>query len=86
MFAIFFIVLVVIALASIAIEILMRVRLSVREPRAEKLLWRRHGGDEVAATYEKVFPRTMLPAIRQFALWSIVVTAAALLLVVVLKW
>ena len=55
------------ALLSIFGEIVMRVRLTRREPSRDKLAWWRRGGYEVAATYEDVFPSSRIPLFRLFA-------------------
>ena len=78
-FAIFFFVLVVVGLASILVEIMMRIRLSRREVPAEKLLWWRRGGDDVADAYQELFPETHLPILRKFVFWTVVAAAFALL-------
>jgi hypothetical protein len=36
------------------------------------------GGDEVAATYEEVFPDSRLPFLRRFVFWLFVTCAGAL--------
>ena len=66
-------------------EIMMRVRLSKREPPSEKLLWWRRGGDEVASNYQELFPRSFLPRLRQITFWLFLIFAAALLALVVWK-
>ncbi len=43
------------AMLSIGGEIIMRVRLSLREASGEKLVWWRRGGDAVSAAYKKYF-------------------------------
>ena len=79
MFTIFFVFLVLVALIGGFGEIVMRVRLTMLEPRSEKLLWWRRGGDEVAATYQESFPRSKLPAFRIYAFWFFIAVVALLL-------
>jgi len=79
MFGVLFSILVVMAILSSCSEIVMRVRLSTRESPAEKLLWWRRGGDEVAAMYQELFPRTRLPLFRRFAFWLVVASCFAIL-------
>jgi hypothetical protein len=79
MFAVFFSILVIMAIVGSCSEILMRVRLSKREASPDKLVWWRRGGDEVTATYQELFPQTRLPLFRRFSFW-LVVTAAFLVL------
>jgi hypothetical protein len=85
MFGVFFSILVVMALASILGEIVMRVRLTRRETSRGKLAWWRRGGDEVAATYEEVFPRSRLPLFRRFAFWLLLAWSLVLLLSILSK-
>lgn len=66
-------------------EILMRVRLSKREPPSEKLLWWRRGGDEVASTYLELFPCSFFPRVREFTFWLFLIFAVALLALIVWK-
>jgi len=79
-FGLFFAMLVAMGLLSICGEILMRVRLSRLEVPAEKLLWWRRGGDEVADTYQELFPQSHLPRLRRLVFWLVVALAVALLL------
>jgi hypothetical protein len=78
MFGVFFSIMVVVALLSILGEIVMRVRLTRREHSRDKLVWWRRGGDDVAATYEELFPHSRLPLFRRFVFWLIVACAGAL--------
>jgi hypothetical protein len=80
MFGIFFSILVIVALASILGEIVMRVRLTRRERSGEKLAWWRRSGDEVAATYGEIFPDSRLLFLRRFIFWLLVVCAGVLVL------
>jgi hypothetical protein len=85
MFGVFFSVLVIMALASILGEIVMRVRLTQRETSREKLAWWRRGGDEVSATYEELFPHSHLPVFRRFAFWLFLACCASVLVTVLWK-
>jgi len=78
MFGVFFSILVAMALVSICAEVIMRVRLTKREPSRDKLAWWRRGGDQLAATYEEVFPQSRLPLFRRFAFWLVLTWAAVL--------
>jgi len=75
----FFLLLVVMALLSICGEI---VRLTKLETSGDKLAWWRRGGDEIAATYEELFPRSHLPAFRRFAFWLFVACCASVFVTV----
>lgn len=66
-------------------EIMMRVRLTKREPSSEKLLWWRRGGDEVASNYLELFPSSFLPRLRDFTFWLFVIFAASVLTLIVWK-
>jgi hypothetical protein len=81
---IFFSLLVVMAVLSICGEIVMRVRLTRRAPR-DKIAWWRRGGDEVAATYEEVFPDSRLPLFRRFVFLLVVTCAGALVFSMLLR-
>jgi hypothetical protein len=84
MFGIFFSILILIALASICGEIVMRVRLTKRASR-DKIAWWRRGGDEVVDAYEQLFPSSQLPLLRRFAFWLLIAFSAAVLITVLLK-
>jgi hypothetical protein len=77
MFGIFFSILVAVALLSFFGEIVMRVRLTRRETSRDKLAWWRRG-DEVAATYEEVFPHSRIPLFRRFVFWFFVLLSGVL--------
>lgn len=59
----------------------MRVRLTKRASH-DKMSWWRRGGDEVAATYEELFPGSQIPLLRRFAFWLLIVSSAAVLVLV----
>jgi hypothetical protein len=84
-FGVFFTILVVAAILSICGEIVMRIRLSRLEVPAEKLLWWRRGGDEVADTYQELFPRSRLPVFRRFIFWLFIAATAVVLLTILRK-
>jgi hypothetical protein len=80
----FFAIVLAMAILSACGEITMRVRLT-RKAFRDKLAWWRLGGDEVAATYEQLFPGSRLPFLRRLAFWSLVVFAAVALAMVLWK-
>jgi hypothetical protein len=84
MFGILFSILVLVGLLSICSEIVMRVRLTRRVSR-DKIAWWRRGGDEVAATYEELFPRSRLSLFRRFAFWLFLASSAVMLLSILWK-
>jgi hypothetical protein len=80
MLPVFFSILVAVAIISSFSEIVMRIRLTKGEPSGNKLFWWRRGGDEVAAMYQELFPRTRLPLFRRFAFWLVIACSSAILL------
>jgi hypothetical protein len=84
MSGILFSILVVVALLSICGEIIMRVRLTRRASR-DKIAWWRRGGNEVAATYEEVFPDSRLPFFRRCAFWLLLTCAGVLFFSILLR-
>jgi len=84
MFGVSFSILILVALLSIFGEIVMRVRLTKRASR-DKIAWWRRGSDDVAATYEEVFPNSRLPFFRRFVFW-LFITCAGVLVLSMLLW
>ena len=84
MLGICFSILVIMALLSICGEMVMRVRLTRREPSRDKLVWWRSGGDEVTAAYEEIFPGPRLPIFRRLTFWLVIACAGVLVLKIVL--
>jgi hypothetical protein len=84
MFGIFLSVLILVVLLSGCGEIVMRVRLTKRASH-DKIAWWRRGGDEVAATYEQLFPGSQLPLLRRFAFWLVIASSAVVLVTVLWK-
>jgi hypothetical protein len=83
MFTVFLSILVATVILGPCGEIVMRIRLTRREPSRDKLAWWRRGGDEVTAAYEKLFPHAFLPILRRIVFWLVVASAAALLLFII---
>ena len=75
----------VLAILGACGEITMRVHLTKREVRSEKLLWWRRGGDEVASAYQELFPHSIIPRFRVFAFLLFLIFAATLLVLIVWK-
>jgi hypothetical protein len=82
MIAVFFSILVVLALLSICSDFIMRVRLSKRELPADRLLWWRRGGDDMDETYQELFPRSRLPLFRKCAVSLVLISALAIVIFV----
>ena len=78
MFGIFLSLLVIAGLLGSCGEIAMRVRLTKRA--SDKMAWWRRGGNEVADTYEQLFPDSVLPRYRRLFFWTVLVLAGFLLL------
>jgi hypothetical protein len=83
-FGLFFSILVVAALVGVCGEIFMRVRLT-RRATYNRIAWWRRGGDEVADTYEQLFPGSLLPRYRRNLFWIVLALAVPLFLIVLLK-
>jgi len=79
-----FSILVPLALLSICGEFVMRIRLTKRASH-DKIAWCRRGGDEVAATYEELYPHSRLLFFRRVVFWLFVVFACVALLSILLK-
>ena len=78
MFGVFFSILVVMALLSSCGELVMRIRITKREP-LDKIAWWRRGGDEVEAAYAELFPNSRLPLFRRFGFWLVAAGGGVLL-------
>jgi len=78
MITILFSILVVMVLLSLFGELLMRIRVSKKDP-DDRMVWWRLGGDEVAAAYEVLFPNSRLPFFRRFVFWLVIAWSAAVL-------
>jgi hypothetical protein len=84
MFGVLFSILVTVAILSSCGEIIMRIRLTKRSS-SDKIAWWGRGGDEVAATYEELFPHSRLPIFRHAVFWLFVVLACVAILSILLK-
>ena len=77
MVAVAFSVMVIVALASIAMHWVMRIRLLRLDSARDRIEWLSfRGGDDVVSTYEAMFPRSVLPRFCRFAFWTALVVAA----------
>jgi hypothetical protein len=84
MFVILFPISVIIAILGLFGELVMRIRVAKREP-YDRIAWWRRGGDEVVAAYQELFPNSQLPILRRFCFWLVLVSAAIVLFVALLK-
>jgi hypothetical protein len=75
MVAIAFSILVAIALLSIYSDLMMRLRLTMREVSRDRLVWWRRGQSEVTGAYQELFPHSRLPMFAQFAFWLVLTVA-----------
>jgi len=82
MFPVVFPILVMIAIPSICINLVMRIRLTKAERSRDKLVWWRRGSDEIDAMYEELFPGSYLPLFNQFAFWLLLASASVLLVAI----
>jgi hypothetical protein len=80
MIATVFLVLVLVALASIYSSLAMRIRLTRRLPLENGSWWMR-GSGQVELAYKELFPQSYLPLIVRYAFWLVVAMAAAVMLI-----
>ena len=79
MLPVVFSILVLMAISSVCINLVMRIRLTKAERSRDKLVWWRRGSDEVDAMYEELFPGSYLPLFNQFAFWLLVASASVVM-------
>ena len=84
MFRIFFSGLLIAVLLTLISEMFMRARLA-KIDEWDRLPWWRKGGDDVAAAYKELFPRTKLPLFRELTFWAVVACAAGGLITILWK-
>ena len=82
MFSVVFSILVLMAISSICINFVMRIRLTKAGRSRDKLVWWRRGSDEIDAMYEELFPGSYLPFFNQFAFWLLLASASVLLVAI----
>lgn len=82
MFPVVFSILVLLAISSICINLVMRIRLTKAERSRDKLVWWRRGSDEIDAMYEELFPDSYLPRFSQCAFWLLLASASVLLVAI----
>ena len=80
MVAFAFLALVILALVNIAFWWVMRIRLMRMDLASDRIEWLSfRSGDDVLDTYAALFPHSVLPRYCQFALWTVIVSAAIVL-------
>jgi hypothetical protein len=80
MFAIAFFGMVILALVSSTFYLLMRVRLTRVDSARDRIEWLSFRiSDDVLATYEALYPRSVLPRFCRFVFWTTIVFAAVIL-------
>lgn len=84
-FDICFSVLLLVAILNICSTVVMRIRLTKREASGGKIVWWGRGSDEVASTYEALFPSSLLPSCYRGAFWLILVATMVLLIAILWK-
>jgi hypothetical protein len=77
MIGIFFLILLLMALASIGSNLVMRTQLVRRRPLNNGSSWWMRGSDEVTRTYRQLFPGSYLPSFIQSVFWLLLAAAAA---------
>ena len=85
MFEILLLIVVLISLASIYSDLMMRIRLTKRLPPENGLSWWMRSSDEVGRTYQGLFPGSYLPFIIPYVFWLFVATAAAAAILIALR-
>ena len=86
MIAVAFSALVMLALVSIVFHWYMRIRLLKMDSSRDRIEWLSfRGGDDVLATYEDLFPRSVLPRFCRFVFWAFIFFAAAALFEIIVK-
>jgi hypothetical protein len=74
MVAVAFSAFVMLGLVSIVFHWYMRVRLMKMDSSRDRIEWLSfRGGDDVLATYEGLFPRSVLPRFCRFVFWTCIV-------------
>jgi len=85
MFGFFFLILVLMALASTYSILVMRIRLTKRLPLENRFTWWMRGSDEVGQAYQELFPGSYLPAIVRYVFWLFLAAAAAIAILIALR-
>ena len=87
MFVVAFLLIVIVALASGALLLTMRIRLMRMDSSRDRIEWLSfRTGDDVLSTYESLFPGSVLPRFCRFVFCAAIVLAAAgLCMIVTLK-
>jgi hypothetical protein len=77
MFGTFFTILVLMALATIGSNLVMRIRVTKKLPPEGGTSWWMRSSDEVGRTYQELFPRSFLPSLIQYVFWFLLALCAA---------
>jgi hypothetical protein len=85
MFGTFFAVLVLIALASIGSNLVMRIRVIKKLPPESGTSWWMRSSDEVGRTYQELFPKSYLPPFIQYVFWFLLALCAATAILIALR-
>ena len=86
MLALLFALIVVAVLISAVADIGMRIELSKQEVPGEKLSWwGLRGGDQVPETYQKLFPESKLPLLRNIPFYIVIFFATVVLILALRK-
>jgi hypothetical protein len=80
MFGILFLILVLLALASIISNFAVRIRLTKRLPLDNKFGWWMESSDEVGRAYQELFPTSRLPSFLGYIFWVFIAASATVLL------
>ena len=85
MFGYVFLVLALMALASIYSTLVMRIRLVKRLPLGDGLSWWMRSSDEVGRAYQDLFPGSYSPSIVRYVFWMFLAAAAAIAILIALR-
>jgi hypothetical protein len=86
MIAVAFSALMMLALVSIVFHLYMRIRLLKMDSSRDRIEWLSfRGGDDVLATYEDLFPRSVLPRFCRFVFWAFIFFAVAALFEIIVN-
>ncbi len=82
MFGTFFLILVLMALASIYSDLVMRIRLIKRLRSENGISWWMRSSGQVGRAYQELFPESYLLSVIQYVFWILLAAAAAVLIAV----
>jgi hypothetical protein len=85
MFGTFFSVLILMAMATVGSNLVMRIRVSKKLPPEGGTSWWLRSSDEVGRTYQELFPKSYLPSFIQYVFWFLLALCAATAVMIALR-